>query len=124
MLVHVVLQQSHTKLSVCSVHYVNYLVGQFELFIHVFERCRYQHWRHIFPPSEIFCCIDRLIPQSHKLFENCISHCKILDQLKLFVVIFFENIEFYIQIVGITFGPRKSSESVLNFAKDHLFGTI
>ena len=42
-LVHIVPQRSHTNLSVCSVHYVNYLVSQFELFIHVAEHCRYQH---------------------------------------------------------------------------------
>ena len=86
-LVHIVPQQSHTSLSVCSVHYVNYLVSQFELFIHVFGHCRYQHWVQLFFSSKLFCCNDQLIPQSHKLFEICLSHCSFLDQSELFLVI-------------------------------------
>ena len=92
--VHIVPQQSHTNLSVCSVHYFNYLVSQFELFIHVFGHCKYQHWRQNFPSSKVFCRIDQLNPQSHKLFEICFSHRKILAQLELFVVIFLDYLEF------------------------------
>ena len=93
-LVHIVPQQSTTGLSVCLAHYVNYLVSQFEWFIHVFGQWRYQHWGQIFHSSKVFCCIDHLIPQPHKLFEIRLSHCKILDQSELFVVIFLENFEF------------------------------
>ena len=87
-LVHIVPQQIDTNLSVCSIHYVNYLLSQFELFIHVFGHCRYHHWGQIFLSSKVF-CIDHLIPQSLKV-EICLFHCKILDQSELFVVIFFE----------------------------------
>ena len=87
-LVHIVPQQSHTNLSVCSVLFVNYLVSQFELFIHMFGLFRYQHWGQIFLSSKVFCCIDQLIPQSQKLVEICLSYCKILDQSELFLVIF------------------------------------
>ena len=119
-LIHIVPQPSHTNLSVCSVHYVNYLVSQCELFFHVFGPCGYQHWGKILFSSKVFCCIDQLIPQSHQLIEICLSHCKILDQSELFLVFFPENFEFYIQVVGIVFGPRKLSKSVLTFAKVHI----
>ena len=122
-IVHIVPQQSHTNLSVWSVHYVNYLLRQFELFIHVFGHCRYQHWLQTFFSSKVFCCIDELIPQSHKLVEICLSHCKILDQSELFILISLEYFEFYIQGFGILFGPRKSSGSVLTFAKVYIVGT-
>ena len=122
-LVHIVAQQSHTNLSVCSVHYVKYLVSQFELFIHVFRHCRYQHCGRIFFSSKVFCCLDQLIPQSHKLVEICLTHCKILDQSKLFLVTFLEYFEVYIQVVGIVFGPRNLSKSNLTFAKVHIVGT-
>ena len=92
-------------------------MSQFELFIHVFGHCRYQHWGQIFFYSKFVCWIDQLIPQSHKLVEICFSHCKILDQSELFLVIFPEYFEFYIQVVGIVFGQRKLSKSVLTFAK-------
>ena len=122
-LVHIVPQQSRTNLSVCSVQYVNYLVSQIELFIHVSGHCRYQHGGQIFLSSNVFCCIDQLIPQSRKLIEICFSHCKILDQSELFLVIFPEYFEFYIQVVGIVFGPKQLSKSVLTFAKVHIVGT-
>ena len=122
-LVHIVPQQSHTNLFVCSVHYVNYLLSQFELFIHVFWHCRYHHWRQIFLSSKVLCRIDQQIPQSHKLVEIRFSHCKILDQSDFFVVIFLEYFEFYIQVIGIVFWPRKSSKSVLIFAKVHIVDT-
>ena len=115
-LVHIVPRQSHTNLPVCSVHYVNYLVSHFELFIPVFGHCRYQHWGQIFLFSKVSCCIDQLIPQSQKLVEICLSYCTFLDQSELFVVIFLEYIEFYIQVVGIVFGPREMSKSVLTSA--------
>ena len=44
----------------------------------------------------------------------------ILDQSELFLVIFPEYFEFYIQKVGIVFGPKKLSKSVLTFAKVHI----
>ena len=122
-LVHIVPQQSHTNLSVCTVHYVNYIVSQFELFINVFGHCRYQHWHQIFLSSKVFCCIDQLITQWHKLVEICLSQSKILEQSELFLVIFLEYFEFYIQVVVIVFGPTKPSKSVLTFAKVHIVGT-
>ena len=122
-IVHIVAQQSHTNFFVCSVQYVNYVLSQFQLFIHVFGHCRYQHWGQVFLSSKIFWCNDELIPQSYKLVEICLSHCKILDRLEHFVVHFVENIEFYIQDVAIFFGPRNSSKSVLTFAKVHIVGT-
>ena len=94
-------------------------VSQFELFIHVFGHCWYQHWRQVFLSTKV-CCNDHLIPQSHELVEICLSHCKILYQSEIFVVIFLEKIEFYTQVNGIIFGPRKSSISVLAFAKVHI----
>ena len=113
MLVHIVPRQSHTNLPVCSVHY---LVSHFELFIPVFGHGRYQQWGQIFLSSQVFYCIDLLIPQSHKLVEICLSHCKILDQSELSVVIFLEYFQFYIQVLGIVFGPKKISKSVLTVA--------
>ena len=104
-LVQLVSQQSHTNFSVCSVHYVNYLVSHFEWFIYVFGHCRYQHWGQMFFSSKVFCCIDQLIPESQKLVEICLCHCKILDQSELFLVIFPEYFESYIQVVRIVFGP-------------------
>ena len=69
--VHIVPQQNRTNLSVCSVHHVNYLMSQFELFIHVFGRCRYQHCGQTLFSRKVFCCIDQLIPQLHELVEIC-----------------------------------------------------
>ena len=122
-LVHIVPQQSHTNLSVCSIHYVNYLVSQFELFIHVSGHCSYQHLGQIFLFSKVFRCIDQLIPHSHKLVEICYSHSKTLDQSEFLVVMSPENFEFYIKVVGNVFGPRKLSKSVFTFAKVHIVGT-
>ena len=119
----IVPQQSHTILSVCSVHNINYVVSQFELFIHVFGHCRYQHWGQIFLSSKIFCCIDQVIPQSIKLVKIRFSHCKTLDQSELLVVIFLKYLEFYVQVVGIIFGPKKLSNSVLTFVKVNIVGT-
>ena len=122
-LIHLVQHQSHTIFSVCSINCVNHFVSQFELFIHVLGQCSYQHWGQCFLSSEVFCCNDQLIPQLHKLIAICLSRCKFLYQLELFVVIFLENIEFYIQLIGILLGPRKSTKSVLPFAKVHIVGT-
>ena len=95
---HIVPQQCHPNFSVCSVHYVNYLVSQFELFIHGFGHCRYKHWGQVSFPV----CNDQLIPQSHKLVEICFSHGEILDQSELVnFIFFFEKFEFCIQVVGI-----------------------
>ena len=63
----IVPQQSHTILSICLVHYVSHIVSQFELFIHVFGHCWYQHWWQVLLSTEVFCCNDRLIPQSAPL---------------------------------------------------------
>ena len=93
-LVHIVSQQGHTKVFVCSIHYVSYLVSHFELFIHVFGHFRCQHWRQVFFSSKVFQCKDQLIPQSRKFVEICLSHCKILDQSELFVVIFLKSSNF------------------------------
>ena len=123
MLVQSVPQQSHTNLSVGSVHNVNFLVSQFELFMHVSGHCRCQHWGQSFFSSKISCCIIQLNPQSHKLVKGCLSHCKILDQSELLVVILLEYFEFYIAVVGIVFGPRKLSKTVLTSAKVHIVGT-
>ena len=76
--VHTVPQQSLRNLSVCSVLHSNHLVGQFELFILFIGQCWYQHWGKVVLSGKYFCCIDRLIPQSHNLVENCLSDCKIL----------------------------------------------
>ena len=122
-LVHIVPQPSQTNFSVCSVHNVNYLVRQFVMFNHVFGHCRYQHCCQIFLCSKVFCCIDQLIPQLHQLVKIRLSHCKNLDKSELFVVIFPEYFGFYNQVVGITFGRRKSSKSVLTFAKVQIVGT-
>ena len=77
------------------------LVSQFELFIHVFGHCRYHYRGHIFLSSKVFCCIDQLVPQSHKLVQICLSCCKIVDQLELLVVTFLVHLELYIRIVAI-----------------------
>ena len=122
-LVHTLPQQSHTDPSVCSVHYVNYLVSQFEFLTQAFGHCRYHHCGQTFLSIKFLCCIHQLIPQSQKLPEIRLSHCKILNKLELFVVIFLENFEFYIQVVEIFFGSRKLSKSFLAFAKVHIVGT-
>ena len=106
-LVRTVPQKSHPNPSSCSLHYVNHFVSQFELFIRVFGYCWCQHWRQVLIFTNVFSCNDQLIPQSHKLVENCLSHCKILYQSKLFPDKLVENFEFFIQVVGVTFGPRK-----------------
>ena len=100
LLVHTVPQQSPTSLSAFSVLYVNNFVRQFELFIHVFGHCRCQFWGLVFLFSKVFCCNNQLIPQSHKLVEICLSHCKILYKSETFVVIFLENFELCIQEIG------------------------
>ena len=122
-LVHIVRKQSHTNLFVCSIHYVKYVMSQFELFIHVLGYCRYQHWGQVFLSSTVFCCNEQPIPQSQKLVEICVSHCKILDRSDLFILIFLENFEFYIQVNGLIFWPIKISKSILAFAKVHIVGT-
>ena len=53
---------------------------------------------------------------SFSLLEN-------LYKSELFVVIFLENFEFYIQRFGIILGPRNSSMLVLEFVKDHKIDT-
>ena len=122
-LFHTVPQQSHSDLSFCSVHYVNQIMSQFEMFIHVFGLCRSQRCGQKFLSSNVFCCNDQQIPQTNKLVEICFSLCMILDQSENFVVIFLENVEFYIQVIGIIFGPEKPSNSVLAFAKVHIVAT-
>ena len=72
---------------------------------------------------KVFRCNDQLIPQSHQLDEICLSRYKILNQSDLFVVIFLENFEFYIQLIGMIFGLRKFSKSFLAFAELHIVGT-
>ena len=120
--VHIVPQQSRANLSVCSVHYVNYLASQFELTIHVFGQIWYHNRRQVFPSNKIFCCNDQLILQSHKLVDIFLCHCRIMYQSEFFVVIFLQNFEFYIQLIGITFVPRKLSKSVLAFVKILIIG--
>ena len=73
-------------------------MSQFDLFIHVLRYCWYQHWGQVFLSSKLFCCNDQLIPQSTKLAEIWFSHCELLYQSELFVVIFPENFKFYIQL--------------------------
>ena len=106
-----------------TVNNVNHLVSQFELFIYVFGDCWCQHREQVFLSTEIFCCNDQLIPQAHEMVEICISHCKILDHAKVYVVIFLEHLKFYIQVIGIVFGPKKLTKSVLTFWKVHIGGT-
>ena len=122
-LVHIVLQQSRTNLSVCSVHYVNHLVSHFELFIHVVGLCCYRHWGKVFFCTKVFCCYERLIPQPPELVEICFSHCEILYQSETFDLIFLEKtLSFFIQLTGTVFAPRKLFKFVLTFTKVHIVG--
>ena len=122
-LIHTVRQQSYTNLCICSVQYVNYLVNQFELFIHVLGHFKFHHWIQVFFSSKVFCSRDQRIPESHELVGICVFHCKNVYKSKIFVVIFLENFEFYIQLVGNFFGLRNSSKSVLAFATILVLGT-
>ena len=67
-------------------------------------------------------CIDHLIPQSHELNE-IFSDSEILDEAKTSVVVSLEHFKLNIQVVGVIFGPRKISRSVLKFSKIHIIGT-
>ena len=87
---HIVAQQSHTNLSLYSVHNVNNLVSQFDLFFHVFVACWYQYWKQVLLFTEVFRCLAQLFPQSLELVENCYSHCKVVYQSDIFVVTFLE----------------------------------
>ena len=104
---HTVPQQIIANLSVCSLHYVNHLARQFELFIHVFGHCWYHIWRQVFLSIKAFCSNDQQIPQSHEQGELCFSHCEIWYQSDIFVAIFRENFEFYIQVIGLLLRPKK-----------------
>ena len=57
-----------------------------------------------------------MIPQSQKLIEICFSPCGILYQSEIYVVVFLDKFEFYIQENEIFFGPKKTSKCVLAFA--------
>ena len=82
----------------------------------------YQHRGQVLSPTK-FSSNGELIPQTHELVKICRSHCKVLYQLELFVVIFLGNLEFYLQIIGIVFGPTNLSKPVLAFAKVNIVGT-
>ena len=88
---HIAPQQSHTNLFICSVHYVKDFVDQFEWLIFVFEHCWCQHWWQIFLITKVFCCNSLLMPQPHELFEICLSHCQILDQAEVLLLVFLEH---------------------------------
>ena len=118
-----VLQQSYTHLFVSSVHYVNQIVSQFEFFIQVFGQHWYQHREKVFLLIKVFCRNEQLIPQPHELVEDCLSHDEVLDQAKISIVISLEHLKFKIQVVGITFEPKKTPKSVLTFSKVHIIGT-
>ena len=121
-LFHIVPQQSHTNLSVCSVHFFNRLLSQLDLFNHVFGYCWYQHWRQIFLSAKLISFNKQLILQSNELFKMCLFYSKVLYQSDICVVIFLENIGFYIQVTGIIFGHKNVSKFVLVFAKVHIVG--
>ena len=98
--VHTILRQSNTNLFVCLVHYVNHLVSQFELFIHGFWLCWYRHWGQVFLPNKsFFAAITSWV--------LCFSHCKFLKQSELFNVVFLQNLEIYIQVIGFVFWTEK-----------------
>ena len=81
------------------------------------------HYRQAFLSTKVFCCNDQLIPQSYKLVETCLSLSKILNQAKVFVVIFVDHFEFYEELIGITFAPGKLSKFVCTFSKVYIVGT-
>ena len=117
-LVQIVSPQSQTNLSVGTVHFFQ-RVSQFELFIHVFEHSWYEHWWQVFFSTKVFRCNDQLIVQAVELVEICFSHCKFLNQVRIYVVVFLQHFKFYIQVIGINLRPRKSTKSVLTFSKVH-----
>ena len=119
-LVQIVLHQSPKNHFTFSGDYVNHLVSQFELKIHVFEHCWNQHCGKVFVSTKVFCCNDQLTLQSSELFEICHSRCKIFDQTKVSVFDFPAHFEINIHVVGVLFGPRKVS--VLKFPKIHIIG--
>ena len=69
----------------------------------------YERWRRVFLSTKVFCSKDQLIRQSLELFEICFSYCQILYQSEFFPVVFLENFEFHIQLVGIIFGLKSRS---------------
>ena len=103
--------------------YFNSLLSQFELFIHVLGLYWYQHSTEIFFPMIVLCCTDQLVLQLHEMIAIGLNHCKILYQTEQFLVIFFENFVVHMEVLGIIFGPRKLSESVLEIAKVHISDT-
>ena len=57
------------------------------------------------------------------MVEISLSHCKILYQSELFVVIFLENFDFYVPVIGIIYGTKKQSKSVLALTVVQIVGT-
>ena len=122
-LVHTVPQHSHAYLYVWTIRKVSHPMSQFEFIIHVFGHCWYLcRWQNLLP-VKVYCCNGQLITHLHELVENRLCHYKILIQSKIFVVLFLENFEFYIQVVGVVFvGPKKTPKSVSTTSKVYIVG--
>ena len=56
------------------------------------------------------------IPQSHELVELSFSHCEILDQAEVSIVVSLEHFKFNIQLVGVIL-DKKTCKSVWTVSK-------
>ena len=88
--VHTVPQRVTQNLSACTVHDVNHLVSQFEalLCVRISNGDKFSSLAK-FSAVMTSCFLNRLN------WLKSFSHCEILYQSELFVVIFLENIDFY-----------------------------
>ena len=121
--VQLVSKQCYTHPSVWASHNVNHFVNRLQLLLHVLGQCRLKNWRQILICEKIVCCNNYLFSLSNKLVEISFSHWNVLSQSKFCIFVFsLEHFQLSIQIVGVIFGPGKSSKSVLTFDKVHLVG--
>ena len=121
-IVHIVAQQCHTKLFVGTVHKSNQLVSFIALLIYVFQQFWVQHWGQLLISSNVFCYNDQLLPQTHEHFQIWLSHCKILDQVKVCCYLSWTIWVFY-PTTWNHFGPKKSIKSAMAFSKVHVVCT-
>ena len=120
---HLVPQQSHTNLSVRTIHNNNYFMGQLDMFTQIIGHCCRLPWWQVSFSDKLFCCNNYLISWSLKLVEVCIAYCKFLYQFKIFLSIHLEEVDFYIQVLEINSCPRNLSKPVVIFSRLRIVGT-
>ena len=55
--------------------------------------------------------------QSHELIEISLSHCEVLDQAKIVVVVSLAHLKFKYELLAVIFGTKRLSNSVLTISK-------